>query len=449
MYSLNQLKTLVSCGRDPARSLPFRRGFLLIPLILVCFALQAQAIEPTAPATALANGNTADGDSALVGVTGFYNSAFGFLSLLSNGAASFNTGVGAGTLLVNTANENTAVGTGTLFTNTTGANNTGCGTFALWFNADGADNTAVGDSALFNNVSGVTNVGVGVFAAENTTSDFNVAVGGFALTANVAGTRNTAVGAGAMENGAAGDDNTVVGEIAGNEITGSGNSCFGSAAGSHIVGAVDGVVIGNGANGAGIGLVAAPRVISIGNVVGASSVFGDVHDSCYIGSIYNQNIGGAGTPHAVWVDADGTLGLMPSSRRFKHDIKPMDQASAALLALKPVTFKYNSDKKGTQQFGLIAEEVAEVNPDLILRDDQGVVLSVRYEQINAMLLNEFLKEHKKVEEQQASISQLKSEMQTMVAQLKEQAALIQKVSAQLEVNKAAPQVVANKRKTPE
>ena len=114
------------------------------------------------------------------------------------------------------------------------------------------------------------------------------------------------------------------------------------------------------------------------------------------------------------------------------------------MALKPVTYKYNSDKKGTQQFGLIAEEVAEVAPDLVLRDKTGTVETVRFEQFNAMLLNEFLKEHKKVEEQQASISQLKSEMQTMVAQLKEQAAQIQKVSAQLEVNKPAPQVVTNK-----
>src|SRR6266542_2197139 len=130
MYPLNQLKTLVSCGRDPARSLPFRRGFLLIPLILVCFALspQMQAALHPPPDGGYANGNTAEGDSALSGLTGgFYNSAFGFLSLLSNGSANFNTGVGAGALLLNTANENTAVGAGTLLTNGTGDANTGVG----------------------------------------------------------------------------------------------------------------------------------------------------------------------------------------------------------------------------------------------------------------------------------------------------------------------------------
>ena len=122
----------------------------------------------------------------------------------------------------------------------------------------------------------------------------------------------------------------------------------------------------------------------------------------------------------------------------------MDKASEAILALKPVTFEYKNDKKGTPQYGLIAEDVAEVNPNLVVRDKNGEILSVHYEQVWNMMLNEFLKEHKKVEEQQASISQLKSEMQTMVAQLKEQAAQIQKVSAQLEVNKPAPQVVVNK-----
>jgi len=427
--------------------------FTVILSVLVCFGLlpRGQAEGPAAPDTALAGGNTADGAGALGGLTtGIYNSAFGLYSLLSNGSGNFNSGFGAGTLLVNTANQNTAVGAGTLLSNTNAGSNTAVGAFAMFVNSTGADNTAVGDESLEFNVSAVTNAAVGTFAAQNNDSSgngtavFNTAVGGFALKANVDGTRNTAVGAGAIESGNGGNDNTAVGEIAGLNITGNGDSCFGSSAGINIVGAIDAVVIGNGTNGAGTGLVSAPRVISIGNVAGVSSVFGDVHDSCYIGSIYNQNIGGAGTPHAVWVDADGTLGLMPSSRRFKHDIKPMDQASAALLALKPVTFKYNSDKKGTQQFGLIAEDVAEVNPDLILRDNQGVILSVRYEQINAMLLNEFLKEHKKVEALETTVAQQQKGMEVLTAQLKEQAAQIQNVSAQLEVSKPAPQVVTNK-----
>ena len=157
---------------------------------------------------------------------------------------------------------------------------------------------------------------------------------------------------------------------------------------------------------------------------------------------------------AVRIGNDGKLGTVVSSRRFKHDVKPMDKASEAILALKPVTFHYNSDATNTPRFGLIAEEVAEVSPDLVICDKEGKPLSVRYEDLNVMLFNEFLKEHKKVEEQatkidkqHATIAELKSTvaqqqkgMEVLTAQLKEQAAQIQRVSAQLEVSKPAPQV---------
>jgi len=179
--------------------------------------------------------------------------------------------------------------------------------------------------------------------------------------------------------------------------------------------------------------------VQIGNGLSTTSLA----SSCNIGGIYNQSFGPADM--AVRVGSDNKLGTVVSSRRFKHDIKPMDKASEAVLALKPVTFHYKSDTTNTSRFGLIAEDVAEVSPELVIPDKEGKPLSVRYEDVNVMLLNEFLKEHKKVEDQQASISQLRSEMQTMVAQLKEQAAQIQKVSAQLEVRKPAPQVaVRNK-----
>jgi methyl-accepting chemotaxis protein len=184
------------------------------------------------------------------------------------------------------------------------------------------------------------------------------------------------------------------------------------------------------------------RQIAIGAV--AAGVFADSHDTCFIGSIDGEPTGDAGSSVAVFIDSNNNLGTVVSSRRYKHDVKPMDKASEVILALKPVTFKYNSDVKGTPCFGLIAEDVAQVDRDLVVRDKNGELQTVRYEQINAMLLNEFLKEHNRVEEQQASIGQLKSEMQTMVAQLKEQAAQIQKVSAQLEVNKPAPKMVTNK-----
>jgi septal ring factor EnvC (AmiA/AmiB activator) len=151
----------------------------------------------------------------------------------------------------------------------------------------------------------------------------------------------------------------------------------------------------------------------------------------------------------VFIDSAGQLGTASSSRRFKKEIKPMDQTSEAILALKPMTFHYKNDKTGTPQFGLIAEEVAAVNPDLIVRDEKGEIYTVRYEAVNAMLLNEFLKEHKKVQGQQATITQLKKDFGATSAQLTkrldEQAAQIQKVSAQLELSKLAPQTVANDR----
>jgi hypothetical protein len=138
----------------------------------------------------------------------------------------------------------------------------------------------------------------------------------------------------------------------------------------------------------------------------------------------------------VGIDSSGKLGTTFSSRRFKHDIKPMDKASEAILALKPVTFHYKSDIKSTPCFGLIAEEVAQVNPDLVVRDKNDEIVSVRYDQVNAMLLNEFLKEHRQVQEQQKQIEKL-------TARLNAQAAQLQKVSAQLEAHKSSPQVVLN------
>ena len=152
---------------------------------------------------------------------------------------------------------------------------------------------------------------------------------------------------------------------------------------------------------------------------------------------------------AVVVDAKGQLGTATSSARFKNDIKPMDKASESILTLKPVTFRYKSDSKGTPQFGLIAEEVAKVNPDLVVRDRNGEIYSVRYEAVNAMLLNEFLKAHRKIEQQEVIITQLKNELQATAAHQQKQievlTAGLQKVSAQIRLSKPAPQTVQNNR----
>jgi predicted ribosome quality control (RQC) complex YloA/Tae2 family protein len=146
---------------------------------------------------------------------------------------------------------------------------------------------------------------------------------------------------------------------------------------------------------------------------------------------------------AVVIDSAGQLGTVSSSRRFKDEIKPMDNSSEAILGLKPVTFHYKTDTQNTPQFGLIAEEVVEVNPDLVVRDDSGEIYTVRYEAVNAMLLNEFLKEHRKVEEQQATIAALKAAAAQQQKQIEALTATIQKVSNQLESNRRARQLVAN------
>jgi len=198
-------------------------------------------------------------------------------------------------------------------------------------------------------------------------------------------------------------------------------------------------------NDAGLGVTTADNVICIGaNVLGAN-----VSNVCFIGNIRDVQTQNADAI-AVVVDSAGQLGTVSSSQRFKTGIRPMSKASEAVLALKPVTFYYTSDKTDTPQFGLIADEVAKVNPNLVVRDKNGEIYTVRYEAVNAMLLNEFLKEHKaflkeqrKVEEQEKTIVELKSGVIALAATVKEQAAQIQKVSAQLETNKPATQVVNN------
>src|SRR4030095_13191699 len=147
----------------------------------------------------------------------------------------------------------------------------------------------------------------------------------------------------------------------------------------------------------------------------------------------------------VYINANGQLSTAASSARFKNEIKPMEKASEAIFALKPVTFRYKKefDRQGVPQFGLIAEEVEKVNPDLVYHDGQGEIYTVRYEAVNAMLLNEFLKEHRKGQEQDATISQLKTELAQQQKEIKSLSAQIQKVSAQLELIKPAPQTVLN------
>jgi Chaperone of endosialidase len=409
---------------------------ILIALMLACpgFCLQTRAVNPP-PDGGYANFNTAEGQNALLHLTtGIANTANGWFSLTSNTDGSFNTGVGAGTLVLNIGNQSTG----------DGVDNTAVGTVALFLNTTGSDNTAVGTAALLNN-DGDTNTAVGAFALhQNTTGAGHTAVGFGALRNSIAGAfntvptglgGNTAIGANALFTNTSGNGNTAVGGLAlSNNDTGFVNTAIGASAGFLITGDFN-ICIGAGVS----GVAGESSTIRIGDNL--SDTQGD--SACYIGGIYNQFIDPA-SDTIVGIDANGKLGTaVPSSRRFKQDIKPMDKASEAILALKPVTFHYKSDAKNTPCFGLIAEEVAEVNPGLVVRNKNGEAWTVRYEQINAMLLNEFLKEHTAFLEEQSKVRKLEAALEAVNARLREQDAKIEKVSAQLEINKQARQVVLN------
>jgi hypothetical protein len=374
----------------------------------LAFLPGVQAVNP-APDGCYPNFTTAEGCNALKSLTtGAANTGVGWYSLFSTTTGIANTGVGAGALALNQANNNTAVGGGALFLNTTGAENSAVGANALVHNADGSDNNAFGTNALFTNVSGSFNNAHGRDALLNSTGDQNNAMGDDAMFFNTTGSFNTAVGDDALDNNVDGNSNIAIGDEAGSSLGPSVNNC-----------------IAIGAPGAG--------------------PFVTFDNTCFIGSIFGQAVSDPGTQVPVFVDQFNNVGVFnTSSRRLKHDIQPMNKASETLYQFKPVTFKYNSDWKGTTQYGLIAEEVAEVDPQLVVRGRDGEIMAVHYEQISNMLLNEFLKEHKKIEELQATVARQQKGMEVLTAQLKEQAAQIQKVSAQLEVNKTAPRTVANK-----
>src|SRR6266511_782757 len=291
---------------------------------------------------------------------------------------------------------NTAEGQNALFSLTTGSANTAVGWFSLSSDTTGSFNTATGAGALLFN-----------------TGNANTAFGAAALLFNTIGFDNTAVGAAALLNNATGNNNTATGFVAlQNNTTGSVNTAVGA--------------------GAGFDVTTADNVICIGvGVTGA-----DVSNTTWIGGIFGTTTQ-SGTTAPVIVSDSGQLGTVASSERFKKEIKPMDHSSEAILALRPVTFHYKTDTANRPQFGLVAEEVEKINPDLVVHDKEGKPYSVRYDQVNAMLLNEFLKEHCKNEEQAATIARLQQQIEALTAGL-------QKVSAQVEMSKPAQQTVAER-----
>jgi Chaperone of endosialidase len=369
------MKTTTLSLKHSMNRTSYRLALLLIPLVLACFALSPQA-RATCQDACLTNNNTVQGDDALSKNSGTDNTAIGFHVLRDNTAGSDNTATGALALVLNTTGYgNTANGDSALTVNTTGGSNTAIGAFALLYNQTGDNNTATGFAALQSNLTGVQNTAIGAFA------------------------------------------------LGGEFANGSNNIGVGFAAGSNLLFSSDNIEIGN------LGVLGDSGIIRIGTQGTQTATF--------IAGIRGVPISG-GTE--VGVNSSGQLGVRASSARYKEAIKPMDKASEAILALKPVTFRYKHDldPKGIPQFGLVAEEVEKVNPDLVARDDEGKPYTVRYEAVNAMLLNEFLKEHRKVQELEANAARQQKQIEGLAARL-------QKVSDQLELSKAAPQTVLNNR----
>jgi hypothetical protein len=359
--------------------------------------------------------NTATGRRALQDNTiGGSNTANGFSALQNNTEGTGNTATGSRALEVNTTgNDNTANGVQSLEVNTIGSRNTATGSGALNHNSEGINNTATGFNALSSNTTSGGNTAIGSYALTNhETGAVNTAIGEEALQGDTAGTGNTGVGYLALNNNATGDNNTALGSLAGSEITGSGNVCIGD--GVHGEAGVD--------------------------------------DRTYIRNVNTlaQTFSPGVNDYVTVRLSDGRLGhtQVVSSERYKQDIKPLAATSQALYALKPVSFRLKKEFDPMQAvgFGLIAEEVEKVDPALVYRNGKGQVESVRYEMVNAMLLNEFLKEHRKNEEQQATITRLQNQVEALSAGL-------QRVSAQLELSKfatgrirrggPAPQIVLN------
>jgi hypothetical protein len=378
------------------------------------------------------HGNTASGaDTLAFNTSGGLNTAHGYAALKYNLTGDFNTALGQGALWSNTAgDDNTALGSATLFSNTTGTNNTASGSGALYSNQTGHDNTANGYQTLYYNRVGNYNTALGKGSLySNTSGDANTALGQSALYSNTSGDGNIALGEAALSANSSGHYNIAVGRSA---LVDNVNGEYNTAIGCY---SLEGLQ--NGTNNIAIGTYA-------GWDLGYANPTGGARDNIYIGSLgdpndnYTIRIGsGAAQTYisgirgrlasggtAVYIDPYGKLGTLISSRRFKEAIEDMGGRSEVLLSLRPVSFRYKAemDPQGMPQFGLIAEEVEQVAPELVLRDAQGEIYSVRYEQVNAMLLNEFLKQHRKVEAQDTKIQALEqsvAELKSLVSALVE------------------------------
>jgi Chaperone of endosialidase len=321
-----------------------------------------------------------------------------------------NTFLGEDALAITTGSANTAVGSQAMSGSERGDSNTAVGAGAAQY-LTGQRNIAVGNGTLYLS-SGGENSALGYGALARNRGGGNTAVGEQALLFNFSGHRNTAVGQWALRGKESGSYNIALGYQAGSALKSGDNN----------------IAIGN------IGLETESNTIRLGT--------SGSHQSTYVAGISGVTVaGGIG----VVVDTNGQLGTMTSSARYKEKIEPMGEASDKLLSLQPVKFRYkkNLDPKSIPQFGLVAEDVAKVDPDLVARDASGTPYSVRYEAVNAMLLNEFLKEHRKVEAQGAEIAELKSTVAELKTALEEQAGMIREVGAQTPLAERSTILVSN------
>jgi hypothetical protein len=411
------MKAMTLSFTNSGNRLPVR-VFVLIPFLFASFALPPEARAVCQQGCDTSSNNTFLGDDALINnTTGVDNTAVGFNALVTNTTGRQNTATGVGALQLNTTgSENTANGDGALSLNTDGHFNTATGSNALFSNTTGTGNTATGQDALESNTTGSSNTATGSGALlSNSVGINNTATGSEALNGNTTGVNNTATGFNTLVSNTTGNSNSASGMFALRfNTTGSHNIALGFGAGSNITTESNNIDIGSN------GIIGESNTIRIGK--------NGTHTTTRI-----AGISGAIVPTGVTVivDSTGHLGTTTSSARYKEAIKPMATASETLHALEPVTFRYKKelDPENIAQFGLVAEQVEKLNPDLVARDEQGKPYTVRYDAVNAMLLNEFLKEHQTVQELKKQVAEL--------------TAGLQNVSTQLEQNKMASRVAAN------
>jgi len=397
---LGSMKTTIRAVSQQGTRRHIMKYSLTLVLTVSAFLLVSQVLYAQVE---LEDTNTEVGEDALENnTTGIENTAIGFEALTSNTTGRQNTAVGFEALRLNNANSNTAVGFEALESNITGGQNTALGRRAMRLNTTGRMNTAVGFDALRRNTTGSTNTAVGHGALrENTTGDSNTAVGRNALRKDTVGFDNTAVGRGALRDNN-GNGNTAVGRLALRFLlTGDGNTAIGFRAGRNATGSSsNNIYVDN------EGVVADSNTIRIG----------DSQTRAFIAGINGADVGATGM--TVFVNDSGQLGIVASSRRFKEDIRDMAEASSGLLQLRPVTFRYKKEYANgsrPQQYGLIAEEVAEVYPDLVTHSPGGEVEAVQYRKVNAMLLNEVQKLHRQLQAHQEQIADLSAQVARLAA----------------------------------